>query len=191
MKLAGSRSTLLVHVFLGLGIIYFLLIPLYSRLKDNYSYRNYNHSHHHSHPRPPHHSHDSPPSPNVSHQRPSSSGGLNENPDSSSSNSDDSGDLDRAHQVDLESALDKIDTHSDSVDLVLPSCWNTNICDFDYKWKPIPHALLVPAAKSAVDNSWSLLSQEITKNKIKILYLNERSEYLEKMDRYYYDEVSV
>ncbi|KAJ3320535.1 hypothetical protein HDU76_000276 [Blyttiomyces sp. JEL0837] len=73
----------------------------------------------------------------------------------------------------------------------LPSCWGgIQECEFDYRWRPVPKELRQIGYKGD-DELWKLdwRSKEDVEKKVKVLYFNERQEYLEKLDRYFYDEV--
>ncbi|ORY42335.1 hypothetical protein BCR33DRAFT_767196 [Rhizoclosmatium globosum] len=75
-------------------------------------------------------------------------------------------------------------------------------CIFDYEWDERrvkgQSPLLLPRLRDPF-NGWNVLNEDeesLQENhnsdrKIAILYFNERKEYLEKMDRYYYDEVKA
>ncbi|KAJ3028508.1 UNVERIFIED_CONTAM: hypothetical protein HDU68_001504 [Siphonaria sp. JEL0065] len=90
-----------------------------------------------------------------------------------------------------------------SVDLPCFFASSSAACAFtDYSWAPLPKTLLQPRVKTrAFKNNtaytqWKFIDRAPTnssrissRTKINILYFNERREYLEKMDRYYYDEV--
>ncbi|KAJ3416174.1 hypothetical protein HDV05_002819 [Chytridiales sp. JEL 0842] len=73
---------------------------------------------------------------------------------------------------------------------ILPPCWGGDQpCPFDYTWSDIPIELWKPAVKSK-DGTWTLdWKAPVRPKTLWVLYLNERSEYLQKLDRYYYDEV--
>ncbi|KAI8607711.1 hypothetical protein BC830DRAFT_89419 [Chytriomyces sp. MP71] len=63
-------------------------------------------------------------------------------------------------------------------------------CQFDYKFSPIRWDSPLLRERSKNNTKWTLSnSPQAQPRPINILYFHERSEYLEKMDRYYYDEV--
>ncbi|KAJ3403439.1 hypothetical protein CcCBS67573_g06582 [Chytriomyces confervae] len=62
-------------------------------------------------------------------------------------------------------------------------------CSFDYAWAAVSDVLTRARVKN---RTWGLADNEpltINSRQINVLYFNERKEYLEKMDRYFYDEV--
>ena len=74
----------------------------------------------------------------------------------------------------------------------LPSCWgnpaDVGACDYDYQWKPVPQNLYQKGIKK--DGRWTRLPGR-RHDKLRVLYLKYREDYLSRAYRYFYDEIEV